>query len=110
MRPPKGETRMTTESRTRKESNRESPEGAKPIPPLPDITIDEKFKTDLLERALKRAFLALEGHDDFKISIADLIRLLEAHSEMKSETTREVVVRWVEENEAKPETDQEGRS
>lgn len=86
---------MASEPKSKKSKEKNDGDQPRVLPPLPDIVIDEAFKTELLERALKRAYLALEGHDDFKISMADLIRLLEAHSAMRNETTREVVVRWV---------------
>jgi hypothetical protein len=62
--------------------------------------LDGKEVMDLL---LDRVARELEK-DDFKMSVADMIRLMQWREEAGGEKPREIEVRWVEErNEEKPE-------
>ena len=51
---------------------------------------------EVLELLLERVSRELEK-DDFKMSVADMIRLLQFREEVGGEKPREIEVRWVEE-------------
>ena len=77
-------------------------------PTKPKSKTKQEVRTKLdgkavLELLLERVTRELEK-DDFKMSVADMIRLLQWHAEVGGEKPREIEVRWVEEqNEEKPE-------
>ena len=77
-------------------------------PTKPKSKTKQEVRTKLdgkavLELLLERVRKELEK-DDFKMSVADMIRLLQWHAEVGGEKPREIEVRWVEErNEEKPE-------
>ena len=77
-----------------------------PTKPKSKTKAEVRTKLDgkaVLELLLERVRKELEK-DDFKMSVADMIRLLQWHAEMGGEKPREIEVRWVEEqNEEKPE-------
>ncbi len=70
-------------------------------PTEPTSKTKEEIETKLdgkevLELLLERVSRELEK-DDFKMSVADMIRLLQFREEVGGEKPREIEVRWVEE-------------
>ncbi len=55
-----------------------------------------EFVNDLLEKVKEQMKAA-----DYKVSVADLIRLLQLQKELEEESVEEITVRWVEGREEK---------
>lgn len=59
---------------------------------------DRKSSLETIDTAIENFFKTLKG-DDKKLSVADVIRLLELRKQLASEQIREVKVTWVEASE-----------
>ena len=59
--------------------------------------VTERFKIELIEMALRKIHSQLSCEGELKATLADLIRLVEAHNELEQKSAvKEVSVRWVE--------------
>ena len=76
----------------------------KPISKKQEETSTKLDGKEVLELLLERVNRELDK-DDFKMSVADMIRLMQWHAEVGGEKPREIEVRWVEErDEEKPDS------
>ncbi len=59
--------------------------------------VTAKFKVELIELALRKLRRQLESEGEFKATLGDLIRLVDAHGAMEQATGhREVLIRWID--------------
>ena len=59
--------------------------------------VTAKFKVELIELALRKLHRQLESEGEFKATLGDLIRLVDAHGAMEQAIgPREVLIRWID--------------